>query len=79
MCKVVPMTRKSKEPRAKERVSDGRKRPRAQGGPSVQLPDLRDPRVRADIRRQGKLLAQHPENDAIDDWIDAVYDWSDWE
>jgi hypothetical protein len=45
----------------------------------VQLPDLRDPRVRADIRRQGKLLAQHPENDAIDDWIDAVYERSDWE
>jgi antidote-toxin recognition MazE-like antitoxin len=72
------MTRKSKESRAKERVSDGRKRPRAQGEPSMQLTDLRDPRVRADIRRQGKLLAQHPENDAIDDWIDAVYDWSEW-
>jgi hypothetical protein len=34
--------------------------------------------VRADIRRRGKLLAKHPENDAIDDWIDAVYDWSEW-
>jgi Antitoxin MazE-like len=44
----------------------------------VQLPDLRDPRVRADLRWQGRLLAQHPENDAIDDWIDAVYDWSEW-
>jgi hypothetical protein len=72
------MTRKSKEPRAKERVFDGRKRPRAQGGPSVQLPDQRDPRVRADIRRQGRLLAQHPDNDAIDNWIDAVHDWSEW-
>ncbi len=44
--------------------------------PSV--PNLRDPSVRADLRRQGKLLAKHPENDAIDDWIDAVYDWSEW-
>jgi hypothetical protein len=41
-------------------------------------PNLRDSRVRADIRRQGKLLAKHPENGAIDDWIDAVYDWSEW-
>ena len=36
------------------------------------------PKVRADLRRQGKLLAKHPENDAIDAWIEAVYDWSDW-
>jgi hypothetical protein len=35
------------------------------------VPDLRDPKVLADLRRQGKLLAQHPENDAIDDFIDA--------
>ena len=41
------------------------------------VPDLRDPRVRADLRRQGRLLAQHPENDAIDAWIEAVYDWSE--
>jgi hypothetical protein len=42
------------------------------------IPDLTDPKVRADIRRQGRLLAQHPENDAIDSWIEAVYDWSEW-
>jgi len=42
------------------------------------VPDLRDPRVRAAIRREAALLAQHPENAAIDDWIDAAYDWSEW-
>ena len=42
------------------------------------VPDLRDPRVRAELRREGKLLAKHPENDAIDAWIEAVYDWSEW-
>jgi hypothetical protein len=42
------------------------------------VPDLRDPRVRADIRREAALLAKHPENAAIDDWIDASYDWSEW-
>src|SRR6266705_6439195 len=32
------------------------------------VPDLRDPKVLADIRNQAKLMAQHPENDAIDAW-----------
>jgi hypothetical protein len=41
------------------------------------VPDLRDPRVRAELRREGKFLAKHPENDAIDVWIEAVYDWSE--
>lgn len=41
-------------------------------------PDLRHPRVRAAIRREGALLAQHPENAAIDAWIEAIYDWSEW-
>jgi len=43
-----------------------------------QVPDLRDPRVRAAIRREAALLARHPENAAIDAWIEAVYDWSEW-
>jgi Protein of unknown function (DUF3018) len=39
--------------------------------------DLRDPRVLARIRRQRALLAQHPQNDPIDAWIEAVYDSSE--
>jgi len=42
------------------------------------MPDLRDPRVLARIGRQGALLAQHPRDDAIDAWIEAVYDSSEW-
>jgi Protein of unknown function (DUF3018) len=42
------------------------------------VPDLRDPKVRADLRRQAKLMARLPENDAIDGWIEAVYGWSAW-
>jgi hypothetical protein len=42
------------------------------------VPDLRDPKVVADIRRQARLMAQHPENSAIDDWLDAIRDPSDW-
>lgn len=57
-----------------------RKRLRAGGMRPVQywVPDLRDPKVRAEIRREAALLAQHPDNAAIDDWIDAAYDWSEW-
>jgi hypothetical protein len=64
----------------RQRMAARRARLRAQGLRPVQfwVPDLRDPKVRADLRRQGRLLARHPENDAIDDWIEANYDWNDW-
>jgi hypothetical protein len=61
-------------------MASRRERLRAQGLRPVQfwVPDLRDPKVLADIRRQVKLMAQHPENDAIDDWVEQVYDWESW-
>jgi hypothetical protein len=61
-------------------MSARRQRLRAQGLRPVQhwVPDLRDPKVRADLLRQGKLLARFPESDPIDDWIEAVYDTSGW-
>jgi hypothetical protein len=79
----MPPKSKSKPIRpktAQERMSARRKRLRAQGLRPVQhwVPDLRDPKVRADLLRQGNLLAQHPENDTIDALIDASYDWSEW-
>jgi hypothetical protein len=78
---VKPKTPKAKRPKtARERMSARRKRLRAQGLRPVQhwVPDLRDPRVVAEIRREAALLAKHPDNAAIDDWIDASYDWSEW-
>jgi hypothetical protein len=79
----MPLKRKSKSKQSKparERMSARRKRLRAQGLRLVQhwVPDLRNPRVLADLRRQGRLLAQHPENAEIDAWIEAVYDTSGW-
>jgi hypothetical protein len=79
----MPLKRKPKARRpktARERMSARRKRLRAQGLRPVQhwVPDLRDPRVLADLRRQGGLLARHPENAEIDAWIVANYDWSEW-
>jgi Protein of unknown function (DUF3018) len=63
-----------------ERMSARRARLRAKGLRPVQhwVPDLRDPRVRSAIRREAALLARHPDNAAIDDWIDASYDWNEW-
>jgi hypothetical protein len=57
-----------------------RKKLRAQGLRPVQfwVPDLRDPKVRADLRRQGRLMAQPVEGGTVDDWIEKVYDWSGW-
>lgn len=77
----MPAKDKKRRPKTmRKRISVRRKRLRAQGlRPVVHwVPDLRDPRVRADLRRQGDLLAQHPANAEIDAWIDAVYDWSEW-
>jgi hypothetical protein len=77
---MAPKPKTARPKTARERMSARRKRLRAQGLRPVQhwVPDLRDPRVRADLRRQGKLLAQHPENAEIDAWIETVYDWKDW-
>jgi nicotinamide mononucleotide adenylyltransferase len=77
----MPPKPKAKRPKtARERMSARRKRLRAQGLRPVQhwVPDVRDPKVRADLLRQGKLLARFPENDPIDEWIEAVYDTSGW-
>jgi hypothetical protein len=72
-------TAKAKPKTARERMQARRDRLRAQGLRPVQhwVPDLRDPKVRAEIRREAKLLARPVENGALDDWIEAAIDWSD--
>jgi len=72
--------RKTKPKTPQQRMQTRRKRLRAQGLRPVQhwVPDLRNPKVRAAIRREGALLAKHPENDAIDRWIENIHDWSEW-
>ena len=77
----MPAKPKTLRPKtARERMSARRRRLRAKGLRPVQhwVPDVRDPRVRADLLRQGSLLGRHPEHDAIDAWIEAVYDTSEW-
>jgi hypothetical protein len=77
----MPTKPKASTPKTpQQRMAARRKRLRAQGLRPVQywVPDLRDARVRADLRRQGRLLAKHPENAEIDAWIEQVYDFSGW-
>jgi hypothetical protein len=71
---------KAKAKTAQQRMQARRDRLRAQGLRPVQhwVPDLRDPKVQADLRRQAKLMARPVEGGALDDWIDKAYDWSEW-
>jgi hypothetical protein len=74
-------TRKKAKPRSpQQRTASRRERLRAQGLRPVQfwVPDMRDPKVLAEIRREGAMMAKHPENDTIDDWIERVVDWDAW-
>ncbi len=74
-------TRKKPKPRTpQQRMASRRERLRAQGLRPVQfwVPDLRDPKVLAEIRREGAMMAKHPDNNAIDHWIDQVVDWDAW-
>lgn len=70
--------RPAKSPR--ERMQARRDWLRAQGLRPVQhwVPDLRNARIRAAIWREAALLAQHPDNAVLDDWLDAVHDPHDW-
>lgn len=82
-CYAPPMAtipKKTKPRTPQQRMASRRERLRAEGLRPVQhwVPDLRDPKVLAAIRREAKLMAQHPENDAIDNWNEAAYDWSAW-
>jgi Protein of unknown function (DUF3018) len=72
--------KKSKPRTAQQRMASRRERLRAQGLRPVQhwVPDLRNPKVLAEIRREAAAMAKHPENDAIDAWNEAAYDWSEW-
>ena len=82
-CYEVSMPTKPKSGRPKtaaERMQARRARLRAAGLRPVQhwVPDLRNPRVRAEIQKEVAALDKHPDNDALDAWIEAVIDPRDW-
>jgi antidote-toxin recognition MazE-like antitoxin len=72
--------KKTKPQTPQQRMASRRERLRAQGLRPVQhwVPDLRNPRVLREIRREAAMLSKHPEDAAIDDWLDLVRDPDDW-
>lgn len=77
----MPTVSKKPSPRTpKQRMAARRARLRGQGLRPVQhwVPDLRDPKVVADLRRQAQLMAQHSQNAELDDWLDKAIDWETW-
>jgi hypothetical protein len=81
MATTPKKTKKKAKPRTpQQRMALRRARLRAQGLRPVQhwVPDLRNPKMLAQFRREVEIMARHPENDAIDDWIESVYDWESW-
>jgi hypothetical protein len=32
-----------------------------------------------EIRREAEMMSRHPENAAIDDWLDAIREWDDFD
>ena len=81
MLRMPPRKKTAPAPQtARQRMQARRERLRAQGLRPVQfwVPDLRDPKVRAAIRCEAAQLNKHPENDAIDAWLEAVHDPDDW-
>jgi hypothetical protein len=79
--KVMPTKPKPRRAvNAVERMRAYRERQRAKGLRPVQywVPDLRDPKVRDEIRREAAMLSKHPDNAEIDAWIDSVLDPADW-
>ena len=75
---TVPKKQKPRNPQ--QRMAPRRDRLRARGLRPVQhwVPDLRDPRILKEIRREAAMLSKHPEDAAIEQWLDTVRDPADW-
>lgn len=67
--------------RVRENMRSYRERMRARGLRPVTLwvPDTRSPEFQAEVRRQSLVAAQHPEEQAVLEWIEDVVDTDGWE
>lgn len=77
---VTKLKKQAKSRTRRLRTAARRERLRAQKLRPAQhwINNLHNPEVLAEIRREIEIMAQHPENDAIDDWIESVSDWESW-
>lgn len=75
---TTPKQEKPETPQ--QRTAARRAQLRAQGLRPIQhwVPDLRDPKIVDDLKRQAKLMAQHPQNAELDDWLAQAIDWEEW-
>lgn len=64
---------------SRDKVRAHRLRLRAQGLRPVQIwvPDVRSSAFKAEAARQAKLVAQHPDERDIADFIESAADWGD--
>jgi hypothetical protein len=78
---ATPSKKKPKPRSSQHHTTAHRESLRARGlhPAPFRLPDLSDPEVLAEIRREGDMMAKHPDNAAIDDWIDRAVDWNAWQ
>lgn len=75
------MSQSSNKPRVRSpRTDEEREQLRAQGFRPVEhwLPDLSNPEVLAQLRREAKLMAEHPQNAELDEWLDKAVDLDEW-
>jgi hypothetical protein len=72
--------KRSRAKTASERMRARRVRLRAAGLRPVQhwVPDLRNPKILAQIRREAEMLDKRPKNDVLDAWLDAVLADIEW-
>jgi hypothetical protein len=77
---MATISKKAKPRTPQQRMASRRDRLRAQGLRPVQhwVPDLRNPRILKEIRREAAMLSKHPEDAVIDDWLDTIRDPDDW-
>jgi hypothetical protein len=78
MNKAKPKTSKTRT--SGDRMRTYRERMRLAGKRPIQhwVPDFRNPRVLAQIRKEAAMLDKHPDTEAINAWLEAVLDETEW-
>lgn len=75
------MSQRLNDPRSlSPRTDEERDQLRALGYRPVEhwVLDLSNPDVLAQLRHEAKLMAEHPQNAELDDWLDQAIDWDEW-
>lgn len=73
------MARSTDSRSVRERMADYRTRLREQGLRPIQIwvPDVNSPEFKEEARRQSRLVAESPQAEEDQAFVDAVSDWGD--